>query len=209
MSPYVLIDHLTCLIRSPARSPSGERIFDALVQPANSIAVESLIGDFQLGRRKKSWRQFLDRETDGVRGAGKSSVPDRLPHPPPIGGEEPARGRGQLRLGAVIKNGHLPGPPVCEKQAMAAQEAARLRLGGAGVRSDDLSSGRRHRAEPEPFRGRTWPRAASPDRHCPERRQILLGELAPLRRISVGTISLVSAAVSGFAAVASDAVFVM
>jgi hypothetical protein len=78
---------MMCLIRSPVRSVSSERIFDALVQLANFIAVESLLGDFQLGRRKKLWGQFFDSETDGIRGAGKSSVPDRLPHPPLIGGE--------------------------------------------------------------------------------------------------------------------------
>jgi hypothetical protein len=70
---------------SPARSASGQGIFCALVQPSNSVAVESLLSDFQLGRRKKFGLQFLDREADGIRRAGKSSVPDGLPHPPPPG----------------------------------------------------------------------------------------------------------------------------
>jgi hypothetical protein len=55
---------MTCLIRSPVRSVSSERTFDALVQLANSIAVESLLGDFQLGRRKKLWGQFFDGESE-------------------------------------------------------------------------------------------------------------------------------------------------
>jgi hypothetical protein len=74
-------------ICSPVRSASGQRIFDALVQPANCVAVEFLIGDFQLGRKKKFGWQFLDREPDGVRCAGKTSVSDRLPRfPVPDGG---------------------------------------------------------------------------------------------------------------------------
>jgi hypothetical protein len=34
------------------------------------------------------------------------------------------------------------------------------------VRSADHSTRRRHRAVPDPFRGHTWPRPASRDRHC-------------------------------------------
>jgi hypothetical protein len=54
---------------------------------ANSVAVEPLLSDFQLSRQKKFRWQFLDRETDGIRGAGKSSVPGGLPHPLPSGEE--------------------------------------------------------------------------------------------------------------------------
>jgi hypothetical protein len=52
----------------PVRTTSGERVLDALVQSANSVAVESFLSHFQLGRRKKFRCQFLDREADGVRG---------------------------------------------------------------------------------------------------------------------------------------------
>src|SRR3981189_1365741 len=51
-----------------AHSATGQWIFDALVQPANSVAVESFLRNFQLGRQKKFRWQFLDREADGVRG---------------------------------------------------------------------------------------------------------------------------------------------
>jgi hypothetical protein len=68
------------LLAGPQRV--GQRIFDALVQPANCVGVEFLIGDFQLGRQKKFGWQFLDREPDGVRCAGKTSVSDGLPRLP-------------------------------------------------------------------------------------------------------------------------------
>jgi hypothetical protein len=72
---------------SPGCSTSGQRIFDALVQPANCVAAESLISDFQLGRHEKFGWQFLDREPDCVRRAGKTSVSDGLPRlPVPDGG---------------------------------------------------------------------------------------------------------------------------
>jgi len=100
------------LLRSPARSASGPRIFGALVQPAYSVAAESLPIDLQASPGKKFGREFLDRETDGIRGASKSSVPDGLPAPPPPGGKSLrlASGRGQLGLGVVIKREHVLGP---------------------------------------------------------------------------------------------------
>jgi len=63
-------------IWSSVCSASGQRIFDALAQPANCVAVEFLISDFQLGRRKRFGWQFLDHEPDCVRRAGKTSVSD-------------------------------------------------------------------------------------------------------------------------------------
>src|SRR5712691_5522497 len=101
------------LLRSPARSASGPRIFGAIVQPAYSVAAESLPIDLQAGPEKKFGWKFLDRETDGIRGASKSSVPDGLPASPPPGGKNLrlAPGRGQLGLGAVIKKReHVLGP---------------------------------------------------------------------------------------------------
>jgi len=41
------------LVKPPDRSASGERIVDALVKQPNSVAVESLLSHFQLGRQKK------------------------------------------------------------------------------------------------------------------------------------------------------------
>src|ERR1700719_3155737 len=108
MMPLAVLSSASCLKGSPACSASGQRIFDALVQSANTITVESLLSNFQLGRQKKFGGQFLDRKADGVRGASKSSVPDRLAHSAPSG-EQPhlARGRRQFRFGAVIECGHL------------------------------------------------------------------------------------------------------
>jgi hypothetical protein len=69
VSLQALTSHLTCLIRH--RLTPDQRIFDALVQPANSVA-----GDFfqplsaQLSCHKMFRWQFLDCEADGVRGPG-------------------------------------------------------------------------------------------------------------------------------------------
>jgi hypothetical protein len=115
-------------MRSPARRASGQRIFGALVQPAYPVAAESLPIDLQVGGEKKFGREFLDRETDRLRGASKSPVPDRLSAPPPAGGKNLrlVRGWDQFRLGIVIKRGHVLGPLVvgqanglmCRKLAM-------------------------------------------------------------------------------------------
>jgi hypothetical protein len=108
MVPLAILSPPICTKGSPASSASGQRIFGALVQPANTITVESLLSNFQLGRQKKFGRQFLDRKADGVRGSGKSSVADRLAHSAPRG-EQPhlARDRRQLGFGAVIECDHL------------------------------------------------------------------------------------------------------
>src|SRR5258707_14404058 len=57
------------------RSASGERILDALVQPANSVAVEPLVSDFQLSRLKKFRWQFLDQRSGWVRGVANRPYP--------------------------------------------------------------------------------------------------------------------------------------
>jgi hypothetical protein len=64
------------------RSASDQRIFDALVQAAHSVAVELLLIDLQVGLEKKVGWELLDGETDGIRGARKSSVPNGLTPPP-------------------------------------------------------------------------------------------------------------------------------
>jgi hypothetical protein len=61
------------------RCAAGQRIVAAVVQSANSVAVEDLRVDFQARLRKKLGRELLDCETDGIRGAGKSPVADESP----------------------------------------------------------------------------------------------------------------------------------
>jgi hypothetical protein len=73
------MDHLTCFIRHRAHCMTGQRIFDALVQPANSVAVESFLSHFQMSCQKMFRWQFLHCEADGVRGVGKSAVSGGLP----------------------------------------------------------------------------------------------------------------------------------
>jgi hypothetical protein len=51
------------------------------VQSANSVPVEYLFIDFQTGVRKKFRWELFDCETDGIRGAGKPSVPKRVSSP--------------------------------------------------------------------------------------------------------------------------------
>jgi hypothetical protein len=69
--PFVFCSCLCCA--------AGQRIVAALVQSENSVAVEHLLPDFQAHVRKKIGREFLDREADGIRGAGKSPVADGSP----------------------------------------------------------------------------------------------------------------------------------
>jgi hypothetical protein len=56
----------------------GQGVFGALVQATNTFAVVSLLVDFEIGAYKKSWRDFLDSETDGIGGPCKPSVPNCL-----------------------------------------------------------------------------------------------------------------------------------
>jgi hypothetical protein len=69
-----------------AHSATGQWIFDALVQAANSVAVEPLLSHFQLGRQKKFRWQFLDREAHGVAGNMRRCAADFLRdcRPPPL-----------------------------------------------------------------------------------------------------------------------------
>src|SRR5215216_755879 len=104
------------LMRSPARIAPGQRVFGAFVQAAYSVAAAPLPSDLQRGPQKKFGWEFLDRETDCVRGASKSSVPDGLPLPPASGGKNLglARGRDQLRRGAIIKRLHWELHSACQ-----------------------------------------------------------------------------------------------
>src|SRR5208283_3609596 len=98
--------HLTFL----ARCASDQRIFIAFVQSEHVVAVEYFLIDFQTDTGKKFGWELLHSETDGVRGAGISSVPNRGSSTAPSarGGKQLclAPGGKQFRHGVVIKRGH-------------------------------------------------------------------------------------------------------
>ena len=80
---------------------SSQRIALIVVQSAYAGAVESHLIDFEEGAEKKLGRQFLDRETNGIGGAGKSPVSKaRTSGFPASCGEK-------LGFHAVVKCGHL------------------------------------------------------------------------------------------------------
>jgi len=109
---------LTSRTRPWVHSASDQRIFSAFVQTAHSVAVELLLIDSQVGLEKKIGWKLLDRETDGIRGARKASVPNGL-MPPPCSARDQLRrapGRDQLRRCGVVKRGHFSGPSVCKKK---------------------------------------------------------------------------------------------
>src|SRR5450759_2787013 len=54
-----------------------QRIVFALVQPADAVAVETLLLDLEIGAEQQFRRQFLDGETDGLRRGRKTLVSDR------------------------------------------------------------------------------------------------------------------------------------
>jgi hypothetical protein len=58
---------------------SIEWIAGALVQAAYLVALVSVPGHFEISADEKLRRKLLDRETDGIRRARKSSVSERLP----------------------------------------------------------------------------------------------------------------------------------
>ena len=52
-----------------------QRIFGVFVQPAYSLAVESLFFDLEMRTNEEFWRQFLDRESDCVRRLIEAPIP--------------------------------------------------------------------------------------------------------------------------------------
>src|SRR3974390_1343497 len=54
-----------------------QRIVFAFVEPADTIAVEALFLDFQVGAEQQFGRQLLDRKADRLRGGRKTLVSDR------------------------------------------------------------------------------------------------------------------------------------
>src|SRR5579872_3307668 len=56
-----------------------QRIFDAVVQPADIVAAVPLLVDFQKGADQQFRSEVLDREADGLRGFCKAPVSERLP----------------------------------------------------------------------------------------------------------------------------------
>src|SRR5712692_1606874 len=92
------------------RRASSQRIFVAFVQAANSVAVEYLLIDFQAGVWKKFRWELFDCETDSIRGTRESSVANRVSWPAPSAPRRSqlylAPGGKQFRLDAVVKRGH-------------------------------------------------------------------------------------------------------
>ena len=83
-----------------ARRAPAQRIVQALVQAANSLAVISVFIDFEMGPEKKFRRKLFYREANGVRRVRKTFVPGQLSFQCPIADGE------QLRFGAVIECDH-------------------------------------------------------------------------------------------------------
>src|ERR1700722_16683009 len=132
---------MTSRRRPLARTASRQRIFRAFVQSTYAVAVEFLLVDFQVGPGKKAGRQLLDRKTDGIRSAGKSSVPDGLLSPAAAGRVRlhgALRGD-QRRLAGIVECGHLSRPSVCEKPALPLPSCTTL---ASVPERDDVSAGR-------------------------------------------------------------------
>jgi hypothetical protein len=112
------MNHLMSVAQSPDRYASCERIFLVVVQSPNSVTVEYLFIDFQARVRKKLGWKFLDCETDGIRGARKSTIANRFsPKPSMLGGEQfrLAPGGEQFSHRAVVKCRHSEPPFQCQR----------------------------------------------------------------------------------------------
>src|SRR6476646_5547308 len=102
------------------RVASRQRIVLAIVQPANSVAVESCFLDFEMRAEQMRGRQFLDRKADRFRGLGETPIGHR---PASLS----AACRKQLRRGAIVKSIHVQCLECC-----ATSPGRRRMLCGAG-----------------------------------------------------------------------------
>src|SRR5262245_19764526 len=81
------------------RGLARQRVVGAVIERADSVAVETLFFNLEIGAEQQLWRQFLDRETDRLCGGRKALVADRA-------ARLPAAAREQFGRGTVVDHRH-------------------------------------------------------------------------------------------------------